>query len=110
MSQLAARFVSFLPLILVWTAMSCALAWYLGRLMQTVEDEQKRGQRALDIADGWLALAAMSGVDGEAWTYEQAARHWERVAHSHGVVRPLRAHRSEAPRLPSLPGKHAYEE
>lgn len=121
MTVFFAKMLAVLPLLAVWTVVSFALAFFLAVSLneqkaratrETAEQRRtrERGERALSISDGWRALASVTGLDGEAWTYEQAARHWETVARECGVVRPLRASDSEPPRLPSLPGKHAYEE
>lgn len=66
--------------------LACA-AWALtfGRWLNDQTEQQRKAQRALDIADDYRRQARVAAVDGEAWTYLDAAEFWQKKAESLGA-------------------------
>jgi hypothetical protein len=95
--QAATHVATFL---LGWTLLGLVsvVIWSLtfGKWMNVEKERGEKGARCLEIADAYRELRATTGLDGEAYTYEQAAKHWEEKAREHGVER-LPRHSSHAP-------------
>lgn len=98
-------------LIFLYVVLSFVVAIAFGRAMHRQRDVRAEnaariasGERALAIADAWRELGRVTALDGEAWTYEHAARYWEERAAALGVVRPTNAQQSMrgAQRTPSV--------
>lgn len=77
------------------------LVWvHVGRRLDAQDAANARdveGQRALAIADAYRRLAATTRMDGEAWTYADAAAFWDSRARAMGVERRPRSAQSLDP-------------
>jgi hypothetical protein len=68
---------------LVWWAAVSLVAvgvWSVFALRANGAERRRRVRRARQIADAYRAQALVTKMDGEAWTYEDAAKHWEETA------------------------------